>query len=114
MRHRRPSVAAARLTAASARFRHRRRCTAAAAAAAGKLIAVGVVDVLPRCLSSVYLFWDTELAPLALGRFSALQVGEREPAEAWQCGIRGVGLGPRRYGTVRKQQLQALLICFFL
>lgn len=25
---------------------------------AGRLVAVGVVDVLPRCLSSVYLFWD--------------------------------------------------------
>ncbi|KXZ47297.1 hypothetical protein GPECTOR_36g23 [Gonium pectorale] len=39
----------------------------------GKLIAVGVVDVLPRCLSSVYLFWDPELPSLALGRFTALQ-----------------------------------------
>ncbi|GLI61855.1 hypothetical protein VaNZ11_004363 [Volvox africanus] len=39
----------------------------------GKLIAVGVVDVLPRCLSSVYFFWDTSLASLALGKFSALQ-----------------------------------------
>ncbi|GIL64545.1 hypothetical protein Vafri_18446 [Volvox africanus] len=39
----------------------------------GKLIAVGVVDVLPRCLSSVYFFWDTSLAELALGKFSALQ-----------------------------------------
>ncbi len=25
---------------------------------AGRLVAVGVVDVLPRCLSSKYLFWD--------------------------------------------------------
>ena len=24
----------------------------------GVLVAVGVVDVLPRCLSSKYLFWD--------------------------------------------------------
>jgi arginine-tRNA-protein transferase len=24
----------------------------------GKIIAVGVVDVLPHCLSSVYLFYD--------------------------------------------------------
>ncbi|GIL75582.1 hypothetical protein Vretimale_15183 [Volvox reticuliferus] len=39
----------------------------------GKLIAVGIVDILPRCLSSVYFFWDTSLASLALGRFSALQ-----------------------------------------
>ncbi len=37
-------------------------------------MAVGVVDVLPRCLSSVYLFWDTSCAHLALGKFTALQV----------------------------------------
>ncbi|PNH03392.1 Arginyl-tRNA--protein transferase 1 [Tetrabaena socialis] len=49
-----------------------------------KLVAVGVVDVLPRCLSSVYFFWDTQLAALAPGRFSALQevqwVRQRLPA----------------------------------
>jgi arginyl-tRNA--protein-N-Asp/Glu arginylyltransferase len=37
-----------------------------------RLIAVGVVDVLPRCLSSKYLFWDPALAPLCLGKYSAL------------------------------------------
>lgn len=39
----------------------------------GKLIAVGVVDILPRCLSSKYLFWDPEFAFLSLGKYSALQ-----------------------------------------
>ncbi|KAL8051315.1 hypothetical protein ABFX02_06G139900 [Erythranthe guttata] len=39
----------------------------------GKLIAVGVVDVLPKCLSSKYLFWDPDFAFLSLGKFSALQ-----------------------------------------
>lgn len=39
----------------------------------GKLVAVGVVDVLPRCLSSKYLFWDPDLAALSLGKYSALQ-----------------------------------------
>ncbi|KAG2497108.1 hypothetical protein HYH03_004699 [Edaphochlamys debaryana] len=39
----------------------------------GRLVAVGVVDVLPRCLSSVYLFWDPDLRGLELGRFTALQ-----------------------------------------
>ena len=38
----------------------------------GRLVAVGVVDVLPRCLSSKYLFWEPELAPLCLGKYSAL------------------------------------------
>lgn len=40
---------------------------------AGRLVAVGVVDILPHCLSSKYLFWDPDLAPLSLGKFSALK-----------------------------------------
>ncbi|XP_074287228.1 arginyl-tRNA--protein transferase 1 isoform X2 [Silene latifolia] len=39
----------------------------------GRLIAVGVIDILPKCLSSKYLFWDPELAFLSLGKYSALQ-----------------------------------------
>ncbi|GAX75009.1 hypothetical protein CEUSTIGMA_g2455.t1 [Chlamydomonas eustigma] len=39
----------------------------------GKLVAVGVVDVLPRCLSSVYFFWDPGCAMLSLGKLSALK-----------------------------------------
>ncbi|KAF9599152.1 hypothetical protein IFM89_035431 [Coptis chinensis] len=39
----------------------------------GRLVAVGVVDVLPKCLSSKYLFWDPDLAFLSLGKYSALQ-----------------------------------------
>ncbi|KAL9259147.1 Arginyl-tRNA--protein transferase 1-like protein [Drosera capensis] len=39
----------------------------------GRLVAVGVVDILPKCLSSKYLFWDPDLAFLSLGKFSALQ-----------------------------------------
>ncbi|KAK9742364.1 hypothetical protein RND81_03G167000 [Saponaria officinalis] len=39
----------------------------------GQLIAVGVIDVLPKCLSSKYLFWDPDLAFLSLGKYSALQ-----------------------------------------
>eukprot|EP00180_Rhodochaete_pulchella_P003237 Plantae.Rhodophyta-Rhodochaete_pulchella.ctg53676.p1 GENE.Plantae.Rhodophyta-Rhodochaete_pulchella.ctg53676~~Plantae.Rhodophyta-Rhodochaete_pulchella.ctg53676.p1 ORF type:complete len:498 (+),score=62.99 Plantae.Rhodophyta-Rhodochaete_pulchella.ctg53676:50-1495(+) len=38
----------------------------------GKLFAVGVVDVLPHCLSSVYLFYDPEFAFLSPGVLSAL------------------------------------------
>jgi arginyl-tRNA--protein-N-Asp/Glu arginylyltransferase len=38
----------------------------------GALVAVGVVDILPRCLSSVYLFWDPPLKHLALGKLTAL------------------------------------------
>lgn len=39
----------------------------------GKLVAVGVIDILPNCLSSKYLFWDPDLAFLSLGKYSALQ-----------------------------------------
>ncbi|XP_020875942.1 arginyl-tRNA--protein transferase 1 isoform X2 [Arabidopsis lyrata subsp. lyrata] len=39
----------------------------------GLLIAVGVVDILPKCLSSVYLFWDPDYAFLSLGKYSAMQ-----------------------------------------
>lgn len=38
-----------------------------------KLIAVGVVDILPKCLSSVYFFYDPEYAHFQLGKYSALQ-----------------------------------------
>ncbi|KAJ3684683.1 hypothetical protein LUZ61_013847 [Rhynchospora tenuis] len=39
----------------------------------GKIIAVGVVDILPKCLSSKYLFWDPDYAFLSLGKFTALK-----------------------------------------
>lgn len=38
-----------------------------------RLMAVGVVDILPRCLSSVYLFYDPDFAKLSPGTLSALK-----------------------------------------
>lgn len=38
-----------------------------------KLIAVGVLDILPRCVSSVYLFYDPDYSHLSLGVYSALR-----------------------------------------
>ncbi|KAA3671689.1 arginyl-tRNA---protein transferase [Paragonimus westermani] len=38
-----------------------------------RLIAVGVIDLLPQCLSSVYLFYDPDYSFLKLGTFSALR-----------------------------------------
>ncbi|XP_010486771.1 PREDICTED: arginyl-tRNA--protein transferase 2 isoform X1 [Camelina sativa] len=38
-----------------------------------RLIAVGVIDILPKCLSSKYLFWDPDFASLSIGKYSALQ-----------------------------------------
>lgn len=39
----------------------------------GKLVAVGVVDVLPYCLSSKYFFWDPDYAALSLGKLGVLR-----------------------------------------
>ncbi|KAJ2747044.1 Arginyl-tRNA--protein transferase 1 [Coemansia sp. BCRC 34301] len=39
----------------------------------GRLAAVGVLDILPSCVSSVYLFYDPEFAYLSLGTFSSLR-----------------------------------------
>lgn len=39
----------------------------------GQLVAVGVIDILPKCLSSKYLFWDPDFAFLSLGKYAALQ-----------------------------------------
>ncbi|KAG9294218.1 hypothetical protein G9A89_021577 [Geosiphon pyriformis] len=38
-----------------------------------KLIAVAVLDILPRCLSSVYFFYDPDYSFLGLGKYSALR-----------------------------------------
>ena len=39
----------------------------------GKIIAVGVIDILPSCISSVYLYYDPEYSFLSLGTYSALR-----------------------------------------
>ncbi|XP_046549414.1 LOW QUALITY PROTEIN: arginyl-tRNA--protein transferase 1-like [Haliotis rubra] len=39
----------------------------------GKIIAVGVIDILPHCISSVYLYYDPEYSFLSLGTYSALR-----------------------------------------
>ncbi|XP_047618662.1 arginyl-tRNA--protein transferase 1 isoform X1 [Phacochoerus africanus] len=39
----------------------------------GKIIAVGVIDVLPHCVSSVYLYYDPDYSFLSLGVYSALR-----------------------------------------
>lgn len=51
----------------------------------GKLIAVGVIDILPKCVSSKYLFWDPDLAFLSLGKFSALQEIQWVKQNQHQC-----------------------------
>lgn len=39
----------------------------------GKIIAVGVVDLLPRCLSSKYFYYDPDFSFLTMGTYSALR-----------------------------------------
>lgn len=39
----------------------------------GKLIAVGVIDILPDCVSSVYFMYDPEWEEFSLGKLSALR-----------------------------------------
>ncbi|XP_055502787.1 arginyl-tRNA--protein transferase 1 isoform X9 [Leucoraja erinacea] len=39
----------------------------------GKIIAVGVIDILPRGVSSVYLYYDPDYAFLSLGVYSAVR-----------------------------------------
>ncbi|XP_022089840.1 arginyl-tRNA--protein transferase 1-like isoform X2 [Acanthaster planci] len=39
----------------------------------GKIIAVGVLDILPNCVSSVYFYYDPDYSFLSLGTYSALR-----------------------------------------
>lgn len=39
----------------------------------GQIIAVGVIDILPSCVSSVYLYYDPDYDFLSLGTYSALR-----------------------------------------
>ena len=38
----------------------------------GKVVAVGVIDILPRCVSSVYLYYDPAFHFLSLGTLTSL------------------------------------------
>ena len=49
----------------------------------GKLIMVGVIDILPNCLSSVYVYYDPDYAFLTPGVYSALR--EMEMTRALYC-----------------------------
>lgn len=39
----------------------------------GELVAVGVIDILPYCVSSVYFMYDTKWERFSLGKLSALR-----------------------------------------
>lgn len=40
----------------------------------GRIVAVGVIDILPTCVSSVYLYYHPDFASLSLGSYSALRL----------------------------------------
>lgn len=39
----------------------------------GRIIAVGVIDILPKCVSSVYFFYDPQYTNLTLGTYATLR-----------------------------------------
>lgn len=39
----------------------------------GKLVGMGVIDILPSCVSSVYFMWEKEYEKFSLGKLSALR-----------------------------------------
>lgn len=39
----------------------------------GKLIALAVIDILPKCISSVYFMYDPEYSFLGLGKYSVFR-----------------------------------------
>ncbi len=43
----------------------------------GRIVAVGVIDILPTCVSSVYLYYHPDFASLSLGSYSALRLVDR-------------------------------------
>lgn len=50
--------------------------------AAGALVAVGIIDVVPQGVSTVYFFWDPTLRDLSIGTWSALY--EIELCRRWE------------------------------
>lgn len=61
----------------------------------GRLIAVGVIDILPRCVSSVYFFYDPAYEHWELGKISALReiALARRLREAWYSDLHYYYLG---------------------
>ena len=56
----------------------------------GKLVAVGVLDILPWCISSVYFYYDPDYSALSFGTLSALyeirltqQLNVKKPSIKW-------------------------------
>ncbi|OJT10222.1 Arginyl-tRNA--protein transferase 1 [Trametes pubescens] len=61
----------------------------------GKLVAFGVIDVLPRCVLSVYFMWEKEWEKFSLGKLSVLREAAlvREMHEAGVMGMKYLYMG---------------------
>lgn len=44
-----------------------------------RIVAVGVIDILPTCVSSVYLYYHPDFSSLSLGSYSALRLVSHAP-----------------------------------
>ncbi|XP_047668361.1 arginyl-tRNA--protein transferase 1 isoform X10 [Tachysurus fulvidraco] len=78
----------------------------------GRIVAVGVIDILPNCVSSVYLYYHPDFAFLSLGSYSALRLhycGRQHIFAA--CGLWEKGETRRRPKKREKWRVDSGLCC---
>ncbi|EYB82712.1 hypothetical protein Y032_0352g3249 [Ancylostoma ceylanicum] len=68
----------------------------------GRLLAVGVIDILPRCVSSKYMYYDPDYTFLSLGTYTALRICEY--IIALPLGIHAVGMAGRSAAPSSKKE----------
>jgi arginine-tRNA-protein transferase len=74
-----------------------------------KMIALAVIDILPKCVSSVYFIYDPDYAFLSLGKYSAFrEIGLVQAYHEKMSDLRYYYMGKRHM----KRVLICLLICF--
>lgn len=61
----------------------------------GELVAMGVIDILPSCVSSVYFMWEKRFEKFSLGKLSALREASlaREMYDAGIVGLSSLYMG---------------------
>lgn len=68
----------------------------------GRIVAVGVIDVLPSCVSSVYLYYHPDFASLSLGSYSALRLVETT-SEPFSFALKAFSQWVVSHGSVHDQ-----------
>uniref|UniRef100_A0A673J5A3 Arginyl-tRNA--protein transferase 1 n=1 Tax=Sinocyclocheilus rhinocerous TaxID=307959 RepID=A0A673J5A3_9TELE len=72
----------------------------------GRIVAVGVLDILPSCVSSVYLYYHPEFSSLSLGTYSALSIFEfNEISKHYFCYFSVFSCAKLLYGQYRPSDL---------